>query len=247
MGMRTGLAGVVLATTMSTGCGLADAGPPVASEMHERFGLLTQARDHVIRGDLAAAKAAGAELAAVEAPRRLPRAWRTWIKQMDAQATSIAEAPDLLNAALMVGQAGATCGGCHTDNRGGPSLEGADGIPAQAWQPGMNMPLHKWAVDWMWLGLVAQDTDAWRRGAEELDSQPLTYRFEGAAPPGHKPQLEQLVYVVAEKALDAPVTERGALMGQLLATCAECHVQNRPAPAPADPPSTEPEPAEGAE
>lgn len=214
------------------GCGLAQAGPPVAGEMHARFAWLTDARDHVIAGHLEEARAAGAGLLAVESPRRMPRAWRPWIRQMESQAKAIAEAPDLLQAALAVGQAGATCGGCHTDNRGGPSLDGAEGIPDQAWEEGMNMPLHKWSVDWMWLGLIAQSDVAWRRGAEELDSQPVTYRFEGAPPPGHKPQLEQLVYVIAEQALDAPATQRGTLMGQLLATCAECHVQ-RAAPPPA--------------
>lgn len=214
----------VLALTLA-GCGSAVAGPPVAGEMHERFALLTEARDHVIHGRLAEARASGEGLAALESPKRLPRSWRPWLRTVDAKAEAIAKAPDLLQAALAVGQAASACGGCHVDNRGGPSLEGAAGIPPQAWEPGANMPLHKWSVDWMWLGLVAHDDAAWRRGAGELDSQPLTYRFEGAPPPGHKPQLEQLVYVIAEQAVDAPPNARGTLMGQLLATCAECHTR----------------------
>ena len=206
--------------------GLGDARPPVAAEMHERFEQLTKARNAVIEGDLEKAKQAGSDLAAVEPARRLPRGWRKPFAQFDQKAEQISQATNLVEAATAVSRTATACGECHQAVRGGPSLEGLREIPAQAWDEGMNMPLHKWSVDWMWLGLLAPDDEAWQRGAQELDRMPLTLKFEGAPPPGSRPQLEQLVYILADRALKIERPERPVVMGQLLATCAECHVQN---------------------
>lgn len=214
--------------------------PPVAAEMHDRYALLTEARNFTVAGDLEQARAAGQQLAAIEPPSRVPKAWEPWLARLDAHAASLGEAPDLLQAALQIGQAAATCGGCHHAHRGGPSLEHGASIPHQTWDEGMNMPLHQWSVNWMWLGLIGHDDEAWRRGAEALDSQPLAPKFEGAPPPGSRPQLEQLVYVLAERALTGDPAARGTVMGQLLATCAECHRQGDGAvPTPPTPESSD--------
>lgn len=208
--------------------------PAVTAQMHARFGVLTALRDHVVQGRLEEAKTAAASLAALDPPEGLPGPWRPWVAAVDEHAEKAAQAPDLATAASEVGRIAVGCADCHGAMQGGPGLEGAHEIPPQAWDEGQNMPLHKWAVDWMWLGLLGDSDEAWRRGAAELDKQPLVPRFE-QAPPGGLRELEQLVYVIANKALETDELEaRGELYGNLVATCAQCHSQ-RPLPAPVPP------------
>lgn len=195
----------------------------ITAAMHQRFDALSETRDHVIQGRLEEARASAARLADVREQQLPSEGWRPWLEQLDAEADRITEAQDLLGAAQGVGRLAQICGSCHAANEGGPSLEGAEGIPPQQWDEGQNMALHRWSVDWMWLGLITPDEDAWQRGGKALDDKPLVFRFEGDAPPTHRPQLEQLVYVVAGLALEAAPQERGEVLGQLIATCAECH------------------------
>ncbi|MEQ1506210.1 MAG: hypothetical protein ABMB14_28515 [Myxococcota bacterium] len=199
--------------------------PPLTSEMHARFFTLTAARDAVIQGKLAEAKSTIKPLAVRDPGEPFPADWRPWVIKVEAAALKVAEAPDLASAAAGVAKVASACADCHTATNGGPSVTGAEDVPAQAWQPGQNMPLHRWAVDWMWLGLLAQSDEAWLRGASELDRQPLAPKFENAPPPSGMQQLEQLVYVLANKAetTTAPA-DRTELFGNLLATCSQCHV-----------------------
>lgn len=198
--------------------------PPVTAVMHERYALLTEARDQIIAGDLVGAREAGQQLAAVEELSGVPEAWRRWLDPLRIEARALGRARDLTSAAAGVGRIAGVCADCHGATQGGPGLEGERDVPPQSWSEGQNMPLHRWATDWMWLGLLASDEGAWRRGAGELDRKPLTFRFEGAPPPTQRPQIEQIVYVIAAAALEAPEAQRGELMGQLIATCAECHI-----------------------
>ncbi len=216
------------------------AAPPVSAEMHERFLRLTDSRDLAIQGDLEQAKEAAAALAALEPPRRMPRKWRGWVTQVDAHATSVTEATTLAAATVRLGRTAGACGSCHAAERGGPSLVGAAQVPEQAWREGANMPLHKWAVDWMWVGLVAHDDEAWRRGAGELANRPVAFAFPATEASPERTALEQEVYALADKAAEAEVGDRPELMGKLLATCAACHTLPPEAPAaPSEAPTEE--------
>jgi mono/diheme cytochrome c family protein len=199
--------------------------PPLASEMHARYAALTAARDAVVAGRLADAKAAIAPLAERDPAAPFPPAWEVWVVGVEASARTVASARDLPAAAAGVANVAAACAACHQATGGGPAIGAADDLPPQAWQPGQNMLLHEWALGWMWLGLLGDDDDAWLRGASELDDHPVDLRFDRAG--GGSRELEQLVYVVANKARTTdPVTERAVLYGQLLGVCAECHTRS---------------------
>jgi cytochrome c553 len=199
--------------------------PPLASEMHARYVALTAARDAVIAGRLADAKTAIGPLTERDPTAPFPRAWDGWVVGVESAARTVASAPDLVSAANGVANVAAACASCHRATSGGPAVTEADDVPPQAWQPGQNMPLHRWAVGWMWLGLLADSDDAWLRGANELDDHPIDLRFDTARPGGAS-ELEQLVYVVANKALTTDVpADRAALFGNLLGVCSECHVR----------------------
>jgi cytochrome c553 len=205
--------------------------PPVTSEMHARYEALAAARDAVILGSLPEASVAiGALSASDGAALPFPDAWRPMDEAVRASAKRVAQARDLPAAADRVAEVALACAACHTATGGGPMTNNPE-LPAQAWVEGQNMPLHRWAVDWMWLGLVADNDEAWLRGARELDDRPLAPRFDDPAATAaaeRAKQLEQQVYGLAAKAL---TTEggpaRAALLGDLLATCAACHA-NRP-------------------
>lgn len=199
--------------------------PPVTSEMHARYVALAAARDAVIAGRVAeAADAVGALSASDGAALPFPAEWAPMDQAVRSAARRVALARDVPAAAVRVARVATACAACHTATGGGPVATDPE-LPGQAWSVGQNMPLHRWAVDWMWLGLVADSDEAWVRGARELDDRPLAPRFagEGAA---RTAELEQQVYALARRALTTEgAVDRAALMGELLATCATCHTR----------------------
>ena len=200
--------------------------PPVAAEMHERFSVLTTMRDHVVQGRLEPTREEARRLVDMPPPQGLPEPWRPWLAQLHAEAAGVAAARDLAGAAQGVAKIALACGDCHSAMESGPGLRGASDIPPQKWDEGQNMSLHEWAISWMWLGLIRGDDAAWSRGASELDRQPLVPKFEEAPPPGGLRELEQLVYVIAARSLETEEPmERAELFGNLLGTCAQCHVK----------------------
>lgn len=202
--------------------------PPLTEAMHERFDLLAETRDHVVQGRLEEARTAAASLAGHPPPDGLPSAWAKSLKQVRRDSKKVSRSKDLVEAALAVGQVGQSCGECHAATNAGPAKALRD-LPPQTWDEGQNMVLHKWAADWMWLGLVSSDEPSWQRGVRALADRPLEMVFQQAAAPTDKPQLEQLVYLLADQAKTTAINFRGEVMGQLLATCAECHVTERAA------------------
>lgn len=207
----------------------AEPAAPLTAAMHERFVLLTETRDHTVQGRLEDAQQTSRYLADVQYPRGLPSDWTKSLKTLRREARKTSKSDDLVEATAGVGRMAQVCGDCHAASGGGPGLVKADDVPPQQWSEGMNMALHKWATDWLWLGLVAGDDEAWLRGANVLDDKPLELRFADAVPPTHQPALEQLLYLLAGRATRSDKSERGELMGQFLATCAECHVTERDA------------------
>ncbi|MEO0601898.1 MAG: cytochrome c, partial [Myxococcota bacterium] len=191
-----------------------------------RFDRLTEARDHVVQGRLDAAKTAVTELSAQTPPEGIPKAWRKSLDDVRRESRRAARAKDLVAAARGTAEVAQACGECHASVEGGPPLRD---LPPQEWDEGQNMVLHKWASDWMWLGLVSADEAAWQRGVTALTGRPLEMVFTGARPPTDQPQLEQLVYILADQAKTTAPNYRGEVMGQLLATCSECHVRERDA------------------
>lgn len=219
----------------------ADPAPPVVEEMHQRFQAVTASRDAVINGDLAGAKQNATTLLDLGADTSLPETWRPYLAHLNTAAQQLHDAADLPAAGAGVANVAAACAECHEATDKGPKLEHRDAVPPQVWSEGQNMPLHKWSVDWMWLGLLANDDPSWSRGAAELDKMPLVPKFEGAPPNGMR-ELEQGVYVIAGRArtVDDP-SERAELYGQLITTCSQCHTQHRNAAAP---PAPAPQPKE---
>ena len=198
--------------------------PPVAAEMHARYQAVTKIREHLIQGQLEPAKALAKDLVDPAPPEGTPAGWKPWVEQLHDASVKLEAAPDLPAATMALARVSATCADCHVAHDGGPGLERMRSIPPQVWSEGDNMPLHLWAVDWLWLGLTAPSETAWDRGATELRSAPLAKMFATASPEAE--QLEAKVYALAKTATTLGEERRGErtkIMGEMLATCAACH------------------------
>lgn len=205
--------------------------PSLAARMHDSWADATLARDRLVAGDLAGVRAAGARLSAVGPDLEVPAAWRSGADGVRAIAGELAAVADLPSAAVTVGKLGLACANCHAAAGAGPDLDSGAALPPQTFLPGDNMRLHAWASQWLWLGLIGGSDSAWNRGAAALDDHPLDLRWDEKPPSDGRQALEQLVYVIAGKAVDTSVpAERAELYGQLVATCAQCHIKTPPAP-----------------
>jgi len=194
-------------------------------QMHAHLRHATLARDALIQGDLDGVHRAGAELAAVPMSAEMPDAWRPMLAETKQVAERLATVVDLKTASGLVGDLALTCANCHTATGSGPSL---DALPAQKWDEGAKMPLHKWSADWMWLGLIAADEAAWKRGGAELVNARLGPAFADAKPASEGlAQLEQLVTVIGGMAVEQELdeAERARLYGQFVGVCAQCHLK----------------------
>jgi cytochrome c556 len=135
--------------------------------------------------------------------------------------TAARDAEHLTAYATALGALGQACGDCHRATNGGPAIA-ADRVPAQVWGDASHMVKHKWAVEWLWVGLVTGDDAAWGRGAEAIADLP-DWSGDGDAKPDWVGPFEVHVRDLIRQAPITPTEARPALFGQIVAACAECH------------------------
>lgn len=201
----------------------AEPAAPLAPQMHERYALLEEAREAVIHGRLADARAAAKKLAKYRAAA-LPAEWAPLVEAVNREALALASASDLIDASGRTAQVADACAACHVATHGGPDPAQLAAIPPQGWTEGTNMKLHAWATDVLWFGLLARSDEEWLKGANELAAEPIPLKFPEPPLQEGRTQLELRLYVLAgsARALTTP-EERTTLYGQMLETCAECH------------------------
>jgi mono/diheme cytochrome c family protein len=201
---------------------LARANSPVPERMATHAELTEAASKAVIHADLEGVAGAARQLAALPLEGVAP-ALRPGLKSLRQAARALEGAPDPRQAALALAELGATCAACHDATRGGPALN-LRSVPPAEYAADHAMPRHRWAVDWLWLGLITPSEEAWQRGAKALGGLPL---FPEAGPrPEGVAELAAQVERLGREALTA--TEPGArrrVYGELLGSCASCHVK----------------------
>lgn len=197
--------------------------PTLQSEMQTHWDFATAARDAVIHGDLAAARLWGRGLAERDAPRQLPRRWRPLYADMQAAADNVGRASDLAEAGAAVAQLGLTCAECHDFTGGGPKRH-VIRIPQPILpEDAGDMPLHRWAVDWLWVGLVSDSPSAWTEGAKALEQAEFGERPDAPQSSVGLTQMEQLVHVLPSLADAEDRADQAERFGQTLTACAMCH------------------------
>ncbi|MCA9712563.1 MAG: hypothetical protein KDK70_42435 [Myxococcales bacterium] len=195
----------------------------LVEQMHQRLALVSRIQQATIRGDMARAKAAATELAAV-LHTDAPESFRPFLRAIDGELEVLAQADDLRTVGGAVARVGLGCGRCHE--------AGAVAIPLPeppTPQPSADLPasmqVHRWAADRMWEGLVVPSDDRWIRGSTMFIAIPGCPEATPAEPDAkadpspctHAQSLARRGHVT--RSLEG----RAAIYGRLLSTCAECH------------------------
>jgi cytochrome c553 len=127
------------------------------------------------------------------------------------------------------------CGQCHL---AAGVTAGVDDSPPPAGDGVLpHMLRHRWMVDRLWEGLIGPSDEAWARGAAALVAEAAL--LPSATPHGeHRGYavdvMSRYVHEAGEAAAEAKdPSARAKVLGDLLATCADCHDESRRQPCPA--------------
>ncbi len=220
---RTGSEPRTSSTTPPAGAETARQTATVKTRMSEHFSKATEAKTAVVRAELDRARLAASSLAESEWTPHLRPDWRPYMHTMQEAARSVAHAADNGQASQGIGRIGEACASCHVAV-GGPKLavqEPPDARSHAEFQP----MLHVWAVDRMWEGLIGPSQESWRRGAAILVDAPFepAVRIATREVPPEVTVLANRVHELGRRARMVDVDRRGAVLGDVLTTCATCH------------------------
>jgi cytochrome c553 len=197
------------------------------SNMRAHLTTATAARNAVIQGDPTAARAAARTLEFVNQDEALPPDWLPYVVDLQMEAWLMGNSPDLAAAGFKVAQIGAACASCHEGVRAGPTVT-PTAVPQRVFDEQEVMKRHAWAVDWMWVGLLANDQAAWSKGATELAEAPFPSVILEDFPEQGFMDLEDTLHELAVEGQTATSPDKRSLVfGKLLATCARCHARYR--------------------
>ncbi len=197
------------------------------SNMRAHLTTATAARNAVIQGDPVAAREAARTLEFVNQDEALPPDWLPYVVDLQMEAWLMGNSPDLAAAGFKVAQIGQACASCHEGVRAGPTVT-PTAVPQRVFDEQEVMKRHAWAVDWMWVGLLANDQAAWSKGANELAEAPFPSVILEQFPEQGFMDLEDTLHELAVEGQTATSPDKRSLVfGKLLATCARCHAKYR--------------------
>lgn len=234
--VRAALA-VLLAPGYLAGCGgAAESAPPelparaieVRDRMHERFTATRRLELSIAFGQLDAAHAEAATIAAVDEPGILP-AWRPYVEQIRATAREVEQTTNLTAAARTSALLGRRCAQCHEASSAKLTFAKEAPPPTGPKLPN-KMASHQWAASRLWEGLIGPSPERWEEGARAMAGAPLTIVAEGDNLPPDLAVSDDVgrIRLFATRALAARTgDERATLYGDLLSTCVGCHAKIR--------------------
>lgn len=192
----------------------------VIREMSDHWTDAAAARDAVVQGDLAAANRAGGKLAAGLPIEALPAELSAYQDELATATKRVQAATNLADAGVGVGKMAQACGRCH--NAAGAVLDVPDPVPPEQID-GIKgeMAVHAWAAEKLWLGMI-RPSDADLRDAVAVISSPGLVHDDPKVSQAAA-ELDAGVHELAA-AVQEDVSARGERYGQLLTTCATCHL-----------------------
>ncbi len=205
--------------------------PDREHHMLQTFWMAVDARDAVIDGDLERAKTAARALVDTDYGDAFPEDWRHWVAQMQQHADDVVLAGNLDQAAQAIGALGLTCGNYHFQHAAGPTGVRAEPEP---WQDPPDelvarMQRHQLAAEHLWAGLIVPSEEAWRNGTITLSRAPIAApETEGEPVDPRTAERVSQIRALGQRARTAGShRERGEIYGELIATCAHCHNDER--------------------
>lgn len=187
----------------------------VVSTMSAHYQIAEDLREALIQGEPGLVSTYARKLIDIPTVENPSVDWRPFLSDTKAAAAAIVDAGTVEDAGAGLGSLGVSCATCHQAMEGGPKHRAA-GMMAET-APFSGMTRHAFAAESMWMGLITPNDELFARGAQILENPELP---EGEAPYA----LAQKLSHVAEQAeLAVELEQKGALYGELVATCAECH------------------------
>jgi hypothetical protein len=197
--------------------------------MHQRYAAARTIEEAIVWGDLATAQAQARSLALGEDPD-VPLSWRPYVARVREVAREVEASGVIVSAARHSAELASACAACHVAAAGRPTFA-ARPEPTGGDTVGAQMQTHAWGAARMWEGLVAPDDDRWSAGARMLVWTPITL------PPSEQSRLSDNMVSVqramashleqiradATRALTLARSDRVAIYGTMLVTCATCH------------------------
>jgi cytochrome c553 len=166
----------------------------------------------------------------------LPR-WQPYLERIRTAGHHLERAGDVVAAAQATAVLGRECARCHEESGAKVALP-VQSRPDDDARLAPQMLAHQWAAARMWEGLIGPAGDRWLDGAQALTEVPLTIVAE-------EPKIGDLadtiggtggsigddvarVRLYANRAVTTSSQDaRAEIFGQLLATCAHCHIMVR--------------------
>ena len=151
---------------------------PTKAMMRGHFEQAGEAREALIRADIASAKTAMNWLATHKLGVALPESLRPMLTPMQQSAAEFSKATNLREAGVALAQTLTKCGDCHDKAGKGPTFavpplpEGKDAVH--------HMQRHHWAAERMWEGLVKRDPEAFEAAANAMAEGPIAREQGGA-------------------------------------------------------------------
>jgi cytochrome c553 len=177
--------------------------------------------DALIRGDLKTLRRRITELTLQPLPPAAPASWEPFDTQLREAARNMETVTNLNDAALAMASVAKSCGSCHAAAGAGqiyfwPAPPNGDKKIQTA------MLTHQWASERLWEGITGPFDKAWIRGAKSLAEGKIF--GEGAKATLHARETDlQNLSQQAERITG--LDEKALIYGQLLATCAGCHLE----------------------
>lgn len=191
--------------------------------MHQSFDLVRAIERLLIRGKLDEAKRF-AEAIAMAPDEPAHGAWAAQTAAVRERATALARATSVDDALRKETQLAGACGACHRETYGTAMFDDPPAVPPDRPTLDARMARHRWAGDRLWEAVVGDSDEAWREGLDVLAAAPLDLGEERA--PFAK-ELRRLANNARRTKAPAAST-RATTYGDILVTCAHCHMKGQP-------------------
>jgi hypothetical protein len=227
---KIGIALAAVAIAFALPVAVAEREPPPAKRferdmlarfhMHQNFDLVRAIERLLIRGKLEEAKRFAAAIAtAPDEPEH--GAWATQTATVRARALALSRATSVDDALRKATQLAAACGDCHRETYGSAMFDDPPAVPPDRPTVDARMARHRWASDRLWEAVIGDSDEAWREGLDVLAATPLDLGEDRAA---FARELQRLANNARRTKAPAAGT-RAATYGQILLTCAHCHMK----------------------
>ncbi|TNE89029.1 MAG: hypothetical protein EP330_12580 [Deltaproteobacteria bacterium] len=193
-----------------------------SAAMQEHYAVATDARNQLIRGDLAGARVTAARMESLAVPD-VPAPWQPHLERVRAATAELADAEDEEAAGQRLAALAKACSDCHAEVGGGPRTDAAAAL-ADATPPETHMKQHLWVADRMWLGLIATNGELFTSSATFLAESELHPLGKEGAKDDELATLERQVHeLAAAQGASRDRGEQAVLYGHMITNCARCH------------------------